>query len=184
MLFRSGNLSVAGAITGQIRTPDGTVAAPAYSFADDTNTGIARLGGSDTISVVAGGIEQLRFGLNQFRSSRINNSATGGIANTGFFQEFPVRAWFGFRSGVGWAAGNISSYARSSQGVYFFYFAQPMPDPLYSVVTGVGSEGSEPTSRVSSKNYWYFIMWVSDTIDWTGPSGLIDPDYMDFVVLR
>jgi len=45
---------------GQVQTGIGTAAAPAVAFNSDVNTGIAQIGGSDTWSVVTGGVERVR----------------------------------------------------------------------------------------------------------------------------
>lgn len=47
--------------TGQISMPVGTATAPGIAFTGDTNTGIAQIAGADTLSVITGGVERMRF---------------------------------------------------------------------------------------------------------------------------
>jgi len=54
-----------GAITGQLLASDGTVAAPSYSFAADTDTGFRRVN-SNYVSLVLGGADAVTFQAAQF----------------------------------------------------------------------------------------------------------------------
>jgi hypothetical protein len=128
----NGNVVVTGTVTaaGQVLTGDGTAAAPSHSFSGDTNTGIARLGGGDSLSLVTGGVERLRVTNNGDLLSPI----TGG---TTLLPHFGCRAFAHFHFfGGGLDAskwGNVSSISRFNVGHYGVNFITPMPDEMYVV---------------------------------------------------
>lgn len=57
----------------------GTTAAPGLPFTADSNTGLGQVGGADTLSVIAGGLEALRIvgSANAVNLLQIGNTATG-----------------------------------------------------------------------------------------------------------
>lgn len=126
----SGSLSAAGGITGQVQAGDGTAAAPSYSFSGDTNTGIARLGGGDSLSLVTGGVERLRVGNDGMLASHVSGGTT-------LLPHFGCRAFAHFHFFGGgldpskW--GNVTSISRFNVGHYGINFVTPMPDASYVV---------------------------------------------------
>lgn len=133
----SGTMTVNGTVaaTGQVSSgskflaPVGSAASPSFTITGDTNTGLAQLGGADTLSVVTGGVERLRV------------AATGALSATipGGSSLLPFggcRAWVNFAAG-GTVRGsfNISSIVRTSQGNHTINFTTAMPDENYAVVS-------------------------------------------------
>jgi hypothetical protein len=129
----NGNVVVTGTVTaaGQVLTGDGTAAAPSYSFTGDANTGIARLGGGDSLSLVTGGVERLRVGSTGALSSHVAGGTT-------LLPHFGCRAFAAFHFFGGgedpskW--GNVSSVSRYNVGHYGVNFITPMPDAGYTIV--------------------------------------------------
>lgn len=129
----NGDLSISGNATmtgGQVRAIAGTTSAPGYSFAGDTNTGIANTA-ADTLNFVTGGVERLRIGSTGALSSPI--TAGGPL-----YPHFAVRAYAHWRFGV-WYGGGVSSITQitsspANGGVFHILFATPMPDAEYAVV--------------------------------------------------
>lgn len=127
----TGAATVTGGIAGQVRASEGTNSSPSYSFSSDTNTGLAQLGGGDTLSIVTGGVERLRVTSNGSLLSPI----TGG---TDLLPHYGCRAFAQFHFFGGgldsskW--GNVTSVSRYNVGHYGVNFTTPMPDALYSLV--------------------------------------------------
>jgi hypothetical protein len=97
--FTTGDTATASALNSlglpTVTVPDGkdfvfgagTVGAPSISFTGDSNTGLAQLAGTDTVSVVCGGVEAFRF-INDQALAMPGANATpaysfAGDANTG-----------------------------------------------------------------------------------------------------
>ena len=133
----TGSLSAQGGITGQVQAGDGTASAPSYSFSNDTNTGLARLNGNDSLSLVTGGVQRLRVE----NDGSLRSHVAGG---TDLLPHYGCRAFASFHFyGAGddrgpsptsahW--GNVTSVQRSSEGYYLVNFATLMPDTNYAVV--------------------------------------------------
>lgn len=125
----NGNLSVTGSITGPVRTPDGTAAAPAYSFADDTDTGLARLSGGGSVSVVSDGVEQFRIGDDTIQTKIAGLSGLYPVGQCRTYVMFHSL----FRSGY-WGL-NVTSVSRLGVGWYQVNFGPKlMPDTNYATV--------------------------------------------------
>jgi hypothetical protein len=145
----NGNVVVTGTVTaaGQVLTGDGTATAPSYSFSGDTNTGIARLGGADTLSLVTNGTERLRVLADGHIGSQPQTTAViaSSYANSGLLPAFMCRAWVQAESNFMHASANVTSITRQSAGVYFINFIVPMqrggsPTTAYSVVGSTNSQ--------------------------------------------
>ena len=120
----NGNVVVSG---GQARVPDGTAAAPSYSFSDNTNTGISSLQ-QNTVGVITGGAERLRV--------EANGDISAVIAPGSALVPFSgVRAWLQFNMITGQIGGsrNISSAVRTQQGYFQINFITAMPDLGYAI---------------------------------------------------
>jgi hypothetical protein len=133
----NGNVVVTGTVTaaGQVLTGDGTATAPSYSFSGDTNTGIARLGGADTLSLVTNGTERLRVLADGNFGTRLPANAViaSSYTNTGLIPAFMCRAWVQAESNFIHASANVSSISRAEAGVYGVNFTVPMPSTAYCV---------------------------------------------------
>ena len=156
----NGSISVVG---GQVRTPDGTASLPSYSFSDDTNTGIARLGGPNTLSLVTDGVERFRANANGSFSAwptvQVNNVPT-------LLPAFMCRAFVkfdGFSKAV-LSSGNISSVIDAGQGAYGVNFATPMPDANYCFTTGSRDSSSGPAGTQAFVNVNYAFNITASTL--------------------
>jgi hypothetical protein len=161
----TGTVTVNGTVTasGDVTTATkfissyGTASAPAFTFTGDTNCGIAQLGGADTISFVANGVEQLRISVNGARQSIIGSSTT-------LYSEFRCRAWGKYRSGAVYG-GNVTSFYRNSVGVYTVNLTQALPTASgvgdYSVVATCDNSG-ENFCRLANMGTAQFQIAVSD----------------------
>jgi hypothetical protein len=76
----SGNLNVGGVLTGATALSDGNVTSPCIQFANDTNTGIFRLG-SDNIAISSNGAVALNIAS--------NSANTNSYADAGIFHRIP-----------------------------------------------------------------------------------------------
>ena len=137
-----------GTMTGQLVTTAGTASAPGVAVSGDTNTGIAQLGGADTLGVVTGGVERWRVGSDGATQSVIPGGST-------LLPQFMCRAWVNFdgtRDTTGTAStantnrlirgsGNVSSVLRNGAGDYTINFTTAMPDANYCVSALAGSVG-------------------------------------------
>lgn len=107
-----------GTITSPIVGPDGTETNPTYSFASDTNTGIAQNGVADNLIFIAGGATQLRvtagvvriFGTTCYSWASGNPSSTSGDA---FFCRDSADT-FAFRNGANPQRVNIANTFTSA----------------------------------------------------------------------
>jgi hypothetical protein len=134
----TGSISASGGITGQVQAGDGTASAPSYSFAADTNTGLARLNGADSLSLVTGGVQRLRVEADGSMRSHV-------YGDTALLPHFGCRAFAAFHSygasdergptPATTQQGNVSSISRTSVGYHLVNFATPMPDTNYAVVS-------------------------------------------------
>ena len=98
-----------GTMTGALATIAGTVSAPGLAISGDTNTGIAQVGGADTIGLVAGGQECFRV------NGSGNISAVVEGAGAGLYPGYVCRAWINFQ---GNASSNITgTYSQSGTTV-------------------------------------------------------------------
>jgi hypothetical protein len=178
----NGELSVSGNATmtgGQVRAIAGTASAPGYSFASDTNTGIASTA-ADTLNFVTGGVERLRISSTGAMSSPI--TAGGAL-----YGEFKIRAWaqYNFPGGGIVGSGNISSIAFNSTGIADINFTQQMPDASYGMfATGVSQAGNVSTM-------WSYLDVAGSTpqmgfqIEFVGTSGnYVTPTAFSVVVIR
>lgn len=148
----SGDLSISGNATmtgGQVRAIAGTTASPAYSFASDTNTGIANTA-ADTLNFITGGVERLRIGSTGALSSPI--TAGGAL-----YQQFPVRAWAQYSQYATLVSGNISSVTFSQTGVADIMFATPLPDASYAMIATAVSQTAQITCL------WSYLDGVGQT---------------------
>jgi hypothetical protein len=153
----NGDLSISGNATmtgGQVRAIAGTTGAPGYSFASDTNTGIANTA-ADTLNFVTGGVERLRIGSTGAMSSPI--TAGGAL-----YGEFKIRAWAQYNvyfNGPGnfVAGGNISSISFGPAGKANIYFAQAMPDANYAMIATAASEAG------NLHTLWSYLDGLGDT---------------------
>lgn len=126
----SGLITASGGFAGQVQAGDGTAEAPSYSFSGDTNTGIARLGGGDSLSLVTGGVERIRLGNDGMLASHVRGGTT-------LLPHYGCRAFAHFHFFGGgldpskW--GNVTSISRFNVGHYGVNFITPMPDANYVV---------------------------------------------------
>lgn len=98
-----------GTLTGQVAVTAGTASAPGIGFAGDTDTGVAQLGGTGTVGLVANGMECLR--TNQFG----NLAAVVEGGTTTLYPGYMCRAWINFQ---GSANSNITgTYSQSGTTV-------------------------------------------------------------------
>lgn len=140
----TGDLNAGGTVAsvGGVKTGDGSAASPAYSFTGDTDTGIARLGGANTLSLVTSGTERLRVLADGNFGSRPPSGAViaGSYTGTGLIPAFMCRAWVQAESNFIHASANVSSITRQQAGVYHINFAVPMGTTAYSVVGSTNSD--------------------------------------------
>lgn len=157
----SGAIAANGGITGQVRAGDGTAAAPSYSFSGDPDTGIARLGGAGTLSIICNGQEQFRFLSDGSRMSPVGAS---------MFAEYGgIRAWARITGHVPYGK-NISSIQQYATGKYYIYFSSNMPDTLYGIFAMNGFGGGEAFTRYATMWTHAFELAFVDTNDSTGPT--------------
>ncbi len=96
-----------GAFT-TVAVPAGTATAPSVTISGDTNTGLAQIGGADSLSIVTGGVERLRVDADGATQSVIPGGST-------LLPDFACRAWVNFN---GAAASNLSgTYSQSGTTV-------------------------------------------------------------------
>ncbi len=128
----SGNLTVDGSINSSYTFGDGTSLNPSITFTSDTDTGIYR-----------SGINRIGFTTSGTQRFEVNNN--GIVINS--YQRYTSRALFrgkydttttGFF--VIYVYLNISSYTKSSTGVYSITFTSAMPDQYYTIIAS--TEGS------------------------------------------
>jgi hypothetical protein len=163
----SGDLSVSGGISGQVRSVDGTAGSPAYSFSGDTNTGIARLGGADTLSLVTGGVERMRVTA----TGAMQSVAAGGST---LLPMLACRAWVLAESNFIHASQNVSSISRSQAGVYGVNFTTPMPSAAYCVTGSTNQQadylfrfGTLATHSFTCSTYTFTSLEFVDAYRWT-----------------
>jgi hypothetical protein len=149
-------LAVAGGtMTGQLASTAGSAAAPGLAVSGDTNTGLAQIGGADTLGVVTGGVERWRVGSDGSAQSVIPGGST-------LLPQFQCRAWVTFdgtRDTTGAAStantnrlirasGNVTSVLRNALGDYTITFTTAMPDANYCVTgtCGTGAANGTPTA--------------------------------------
>jgi hypothetical protein len=158
----NGTINSSGAVSSAAKfiAPVGSAATPSFTFDGDADTGLAQLGGANTLSVVTGGAERLRFLSDGTRQSYIGSA---------LFRDYGIRAFCNYTSGsiVG---GNVSSVVRVSTGFYNLNFAQPMPDTSYTVMAMNGYGGGEAFTRYGIMTTTYVQLSFADTRDTTGPT--------------
>lgn len=114
--------------TGVVTVPAGSAAAPSVTITGDTNTGIAQVGGADTLGITTGGVERLRVGSDGSQTSVIPGGST-------LLPQFACRAWVNF-NGTGTVAirgsGNVTSITDNNTGDYTVNFTTNMPDANYA----------------------------------------------------
>lgn len=137
-----------GTMTGQLASTAGSAAAPGLAVSGDTNTGLAQIGGADTLGVVTNGVERWRVGSDGSTQSVIPGGST-------LLPQFQCRAWVTFdgtRDSTGAAStantnrfirasGNVTSVLRNALGDYTITFTTAMPDANYCV-TGTCGQGN------------------------------------------
>jgi hypothetical protein len=99
----------AGYVTGSF--PAGTLAAPGWPVAGDGNTGLAQIGGADSVSLVAGGAEVLRTSVN---AARVYGSLTLGDRGDGFGTALAFTP-------VSGSGPDVHAYVRTSDGALVFF---------------------------------------------------------------
>jgi hypothetical protein len=89
-LMTMNNSTLSTTFAGTVRVPDGSAAAPSYSFTNDTNTGIWSPG-NDRLEITVGGIQLMYFTTNQVQSKDGDASlpmyAFASDPDTGMFRQ-------------------------------------------------------------------------------------------------
>lgn len=142
-----------GTMTGAVQVVAGTASAPGVAVSGDTNTGIAQIGGADTIGVVTGGVERLRVGSDGAAQSVIPGGST-------LYPAFFCRAWVNF-NGTGTvairASGNVTSITDHGVGNYTVNLTTAMPDANYAIAGAV--------DQTLASSWFHYETIVSVTAD-------------------
>jgi hypothetical protein len=103
--------------------PAGTLAAPGWPVAGDGNTGLAQIGGADSVSLVAGGAEVLRTSVN---AARVYGSLTLGDRGDGFGTALAFTP-------VSGSGPDVHAYVRTSDGALVFFLNKNRLGALVSI---------------------------------------------------
>lgn len=152
----NGTLTVSGGINGQLKAADGTAAAPSISFASDLNTGISHLGGADVISVVAGGVEQHRIGVNGAQSAVIYQAVTPSSTLYPVTAHVRSNLFYDTASGIVAGSSGITSVTKITTGQFNVVLATTLPDNAGSLLVSFGGESGTITCRIFGKTANFF----------------------------
>lgn len=180
----SNYLAIAGGtLTGAVQVVAGTATAPGVSISGDTNTGIAQIGGADTIGVVTNGVERLRVLSDGSLTSVIPGGST-------LLPGFACRAWVNFDGTASpisiRAAGNVTSITDNGTGDYTINFTTAMPDANFCVLGtwGTGANSTNVLTVTRPGTVTASSVRISTNYAVAGSTFISDGGYMYVAIIR